>query len=186
MEKHMSRFVNCVKKTDERVYLLLNRKLNCRPLSFNLRAITQLGSLSFSSVLCLILLFWQSAFIHAAGLFLSIVMVVNQSIVQLVKRIVNRPRPYTVIKQASAIKPPKCKYSFPSGHTNAAFSIAFVLSYVFPALSILFFTLAGLVAISRIYLGYHYPTDVVVGFAASYIAFVPVSHMVTPLLSRLC
>lgn len=178
----MRNIKNYFKKIDEIIYLFLHHKLYRRALYYNLRAITQLGSFCFSVILCLILLFWHNAIMHTAGLFLAIVIVINQFFVQVIKRIVNRPRPYTVIKQASCVKPPKCKYSFPSGHTNAAFSIAFVLSHVFPVLSVLYFTLAGLVGISRIYLGYHYPSDVLVGFAASYIAFIPVSHFINGLL----
>ncbi|NMC55860.1 MAG: phosphatase PAP2 family protein [Eubacteriaceae bacterium] len=174
---------NYIKKTDEIIYLFLHHKLYRRTLYFNLRAITQLGSFCFAAILCLTLLFWHNAIMHTAGLFLAFVIVLNQFVVQTIKRIVNRPRPYTVIKQASSVKPLKCKYSFPSGHTNTAFSIAFVLSHVFPVLSIVYFTLAGLVGISRIYLGYHYPTDVLVGFAASYIAFIPISHFINGLLA---
>jgi undecaprenyl-diphosphatase len=181
----MSTVAGYIKRADELLYLLLNRRLQCRPLAFNLRAITQLGSSIFTSTLCITLLFWQEALIHTAGLFLSIVMVVNSAIVQLIKRMVDRPRPYLVIKQAIAKKPPKCRYSFPSGHTSAAFSIAFVLSRVFPAYSVLFFTLAGLVAISRIYLGFHYPTDVLVGLATAYVVFIPISYAIAPMLLRI-
>lgn len=53
--------------------------------------------------------------------------------------------------------------SFPSGHTAIAFMIATFLSARYPKWSILFYFLACLIGITRIYLGLHYPSDVIVG-----------------------
>ena len=53
--------------------------------------------------------------------------------------------------------------SFPSGHTTVAFSAAFALGALAPALRFPLFALASLVGIARVVLGAHYPSDVVAG-----------------------
>ncbi|MFB6144434.1 MAG: phosphatase PAP2 family protein [Candidatus Nanohaloarchaea archaeon] len=54
-------------------------------------------------------------------------------------------------------------YSFPSGHSTTAFFLAVAFSHLLPALSPLFYILAALVAVSRVYLELHYPTDALTG-----------------------
>jgi membrane-associated phospholipid phosphatase len=60
--------------------------------------------------------------------------------------------------------------SFPSGHSVTAFALAFVLSRVYPRYASLFYGLAVLVAISRVYLAKHFPSDVVAGAAVGILA----------------
>ncbi len=54
-------------------------------------------------------------------------------------------------------------YSFPSGHATIAWAMAVVLSQKEPRLKWLFYILAILISLSRIYLGKHFPLDVLVG-----------------------
>lgn len=54
-------------------------------------------------------------------------------------------------------------FSFPSGHATIAFAMAVVLSRKEPKWKWMFYTLAVLISLSRIYLGVHYPLDVVFG-----------------------
>jgi len=60
---------------------------------------------------------------------------------------------------------PSDRYSLPSGHTAAAFLMAGLVSQFFPAVLPLVFTWAALIGLSRVLLGVHFITDVVVGGA---------------------
>jgi undecaprenyl-diphosphatase len=55
------------------------------------------------------------------------------------------------------------KFSFPSGHTMTAFSIALVVSYFYPTLQWPLYFLAASIALSRIVLGMHFLSDVLAG-----------------------
>ena len=60
--------------------------------------------------------------------------------------------------------------SFPSGHSITAFALAFVLARVYPRYAVLFYGLAVLVALSRVYLAKHFPSDVVAGAVVGILA----------------
>jgi undecaprenyl-diphosphatase len=74
------------------------------------------------------------------------------------KAIVHRHRPFE-----TQLGPRSSAYSFPSGHTATSFACATVLAAFVPRLRVPLFVLAALIALSRIYNGMHYPTDVLAG-----------------------
>ena len=55
------------------------------------------------------------------------------------------------------------QYSFPSGHTLHAVALTLVIIAHFPTFTTLLLPLTLLIAVSRIILGLHYPTDVALG-----------------------
>lgn len=177
----MQQVAGLIKKSDIAVFYLFNRRFRCRILNLLMNVITQLGSTFFSIFLPLALLLSGKSILRNIGVRMAVLLILTQLIVQGVKRLVNRPRPYRTLDRVIAVKPPACKYSFPSGHTATAFSLGFVLALSIPAFSQLFLLGALLVGISRVYLGFHYPTDVLVGFLISYLSFALANFYVMPI-----
>ncbi len=94
----------------------------------------------------------------------AIPLIISSSLVEYpIKSYFRRRRPFISIIQAMVIGKKPGGWSFPSGHSAAAFAGAWLLSRKKLGWSPLNYALAGLVAFSRIYLGDHYPGDVVSG-----------------------
>jgi undecaprenyl-diphosphatase len=81
----------------------------------------------------------------------------------LFKYAVQRDRPPTIILDPKPLMEVPTTSSFPSGHTSTSFACAYVISRLAPRLTIPVFVLAALIGFSRIYVGVHYPLDVVAG-----------------------
>ena len=87
-------------------------------------------------------------------------------VVELVKALVRRPRPFIRLTQARVVGDRAGGRSFPSGHTSQAFFLATLMAPHFPnSLWVVFllYAIALLVGITRMYVGAHYPRDVLAG-----------------------
>jgi len=81
----------------------------------------------------------------------------------LLKNLVQRQRPFLLSPEMNILITKPLSYSFPSGHTACAFAAAIVLSRGFKKYRLLIYTLAALIAFSRMYLYVHYPSDILGG-----------------------
>jgi undecaprenyl-diphosphatase len=81
------------------------------------------------------------------------------------KHLTERPRPYQAHAQIMCMTAPLDRFSFPSGHTLHAVIFSLVATAYYPMLGWVVFPFTVLVALSRLVLGLHYPTDVFAGIA---------------------
>ena len=102
-------------------------------------------------------------------------LVVSHVIVQLIKRSVGRPRPSRGIATMALVAEPD-RFSFPSGHAAAAMSVAFIYASAFPSLALPLIALAVGIGMSRVFLGVHYPGDVLIGQVIAVLTGVFVLH----------
>ena len=82
----------------------------------------------------------------------------------ILKNLVARTRPYEIVEGLVNIVGEQSDFSFPSGHTGSSFAAAVVIFLMCPRkIGVPVLVLAFLISLSRLYVGVHFPTDVLVG-----------------------
>ena len=146
------------------ILLFIQNNLRNPVLTPVLQAITSLGDHGiFWIVLTVLLLCFKKTrhigFCSAIALILS-VLINNVAL----KNLVARTRPYELIDGLKLITTKPDDFSFPSGHSGASFASAVAIYRVWKKRwTIWLIVLAALIALSRLYVGVHFPTDVLCG-----------------------
>ncbi len=127
------------------------------------RVVTQLGGATFTVLLALLLILLPET--RHLGLVAGMANLFSHLVVQVLKRTVVRQRPTVCRPHIAALAALPDHFSFPSGHSAAAMSLAVPVLLAAPLVGIPCVLLAVAIGTSRIYLRVHYVTDVVVGQA---------------------
>ena len=127
-------------------------------------------------ILGIVLLFWKKTRPIGFTMLLSLLfdfLIINVTL----KDLISRPRPFVVNEAITPLITNVSPYrSFPSGHSGGSFAAMFALyKWVPKKVGIPALVLAALVALSRLYVGVHYPTDIIggciIGFMCSVWAY---------------
>ena len=165
---HMNTFLQSVQNLDGEILLQIQQHLRTDMLTPFMKIVTFLGNGGWFWILCAVVLLAipkTRKTGYAAVLSLIFGVIVTNL---LLKNIVARPRPFAEIEALIPLIAKPTDFSFPSGHTTASFAVALVMLRMLPKkIGIPAVVLAALVAFSRLYLGVHYPTDVLAGFVVA-------------------
>ena len=148
---------------DARLCLQLNRAARIHCLRVIFRTASRLGDGVFWYALMLALLAADGTAAIAPVLHMIAVGFAGTMLYRWLKAKTLRPRPYYVNQAITCNARPLDQFSFPSGHTLHAVAFAIVAIADYPQLAFLLIPFAFLIALSRMVLGLHYPSDVLAG-----------------------
>ena len=150
---------------DERMCLQLSCAARIRCLRAIFRTVSRLGDGAFWYVLMLALLVADGTAAIAPVLHMAAAGLAGTTLYRWLKAKISRPRPFQANGAITCNARPLDQFSFPSGHTLHAVAFTTIAIAYYPRLAFLLIPFTFLVALSRMVLGLHYPSDVLAGAA---------------------
>ncbi|WP_297520712.1 phosphatase PAP2 family protein [uncultured Clostridium sp.] len=101
--------------------------------------------------------------LRKVGILIYLSQLLNIIVITILKDLIQRPRPFLTLTNLHPLISLPTSYSFPSGHASSAFAGALIIAYMLKKWAIPAYITAILIAFSRVYVGVHYPSDIIIG-----------------------
>ncbi|NOS98402.1 MAG: phosphatase PAP2 family protein [Methylotenera sp.] len=163
MSYRMRLYLNRMHQFDGNLCVAVNHTSQYRLIRNFFRVISRLGNGMFWFGLGVAIVIVNGADGFAPVLHLLLVALVGALLNKWLKGKTLRPRPYQVRQDICLTGTPMDKFSFPSGHTLHAVMLSTVALSYYPQLAMILIPFTIMIALSRVVLGLHYPSDVLAG-----------------------
>ncbi|MGA8941377.1 MAG: phosphatase PAP2 family protein [Thermoactinomyces sp.] len=150
-------------RSDQFLIQLVNCHWKCRVLDWLMPWVTHLGGARATIGFLSAWLLFMPRNVKMWAVEALVALATSHLAVMFLKKFLPRIRPYLKLTHLHTFPNPLTDYSFPSGHTTAAFSIALTFSLHSSLLMMVLIPYAIMIGFSRMYLALHYPTDVLIG-----------------------
>lgn len=152
------------------LFYTINEGMKNSVFNFIMPLLTNFGSLIAWILVCVLIFIFGGQYSKKVAIIGLLALFLSSAVVLVLKYIVAEPRPFAVLNNVHLLAM-ESDYSFPSGHAASSFAAAVALgkkykviimdrSYklIYPLL-----VFAGIIGLSRVYIGVHYPLDVIFG-----------------------
>ena len=163
---------NAIGDADRDAFRYIHEDMKNGFLDATLPTIQEMGDTDVYLGICTILLAFGNEKMAETGTLAAAAFMESGTIAYSLKKIVGRRRPLSSERD-----------SFPSGHTTLAFTMATVGGHEYPKLRIPLYAAAFGTAFARVYLGRHYPSDVIVGALIGTLVGIHITHYRNRILS---